>query len=130
MNNTTIHYYLFFIILSALAIVNVIIIFLGWHNPLLDLHYFRQTQTALSTFWMIREHHILPYETPVLGYPWFIPFEFPGYQWIVSGIYHLNLWGLDQCGRLVSILFYYLCFIPLYFLYKDIGLTKRHYLIF
>ena len=50
---------------------------LGIANPLLDFYSFRQTQTALSAYWMWRGGPWLAYETPVLGYPWAIPFEVP-----------------------------------------------------
>lgn len=56
-------------------------------KPILDMFSFRQTQTAISVLWMIKEGHYLNYQTPVLGFPWSIPFEFPLYQWMVLFIY-------------------------------------------
>ena len=53
---------------------------LGWHNGL-SIHNFRQTQTAITSYYMIRGGPFLKYETPVFGVPWSIPFEFPLYQW-------------------------------------------------
>ena len=53
-------------------------------QPLLEQHGFRQTQTALTSYWMMEDGWRLAYETPVGGYPWTIPFEFPIYQAIVA----------------------------------------------
>jgi hypothetical protein len=48
---------------------------MGWSNTILDAHGFRQTQTALTTYFMIGQAPKLAYETPVLGPPWSIPLE-------------------------------------------------------
>ena len=42
-------------------------------QPLLDHEPWRETQTALTTFWFLREGWRLDYQTPVLGYGWSIP---------------------------------------------------------
>jgi hypothetical protein len=52
------------------------ILCLGLFQPLLDPFSFRQTQTALTTYWLVRGGPIFAYETPMGGYPWSIPFEF------------------------------------------------------
>jgi hypothetical protein len=54
----------------------------------------------------------LAYETPVLGPPWSVPFEFPLYQWIVSSIVGVFGLPLDQTGRLVSVTFFYFTLLP------------------
>jgi hypothetical protein len=73
---------------------------------------FRETQTALTSYWMCREGFSFAYATPVGGYPWSIPFEFPLYQWIVSLIScHLGL-DLERVGRLVSYAFLLACALP------------------
>jgi hypothetical protein len=64
----------------------------------------QQTQTALTAFWHLRGSPILAYETPVVGYPWSIPFEFPTFQILAAG---LSLTGLSRsqtchAGRLLS----------------------------
>lgn len=99
------------IVLGLLAlfcgIAMVRIALIGWGNSLLDMHGFRQTQTAISSYYMQRgSGGLFNYETPVLGYPWEIPFEFPLYQWIVaivSSVLHLPL---AQTGRAVSEFFW------------------------
>ena len=84
----------------------------GWNNPLLDRHSFRQTQTAISSFYMVGTAPRLNYETPILGPPWSIPLEFPLYQWIVAAIVTVAKTPLDQTGRFVSTMFFLLTMIP------------------
>ena len=76
-------------------------------------------QTALTSYWFIKQGFKLAYETPVAGAPWSIPFEFPIYQAIVAGISKMFNLGLDGTGRLVSYLFLLLTILP------AIGITKR-----
>jgi hypothetical protein len=104
---------LFFVVCMAIYLYAVHV---GWSNTLLDHHGFRQTQTAISTYYMIGKPPKLAYETPVLGPPWEIPFEFPLYQWIVAGIVSILHTPLDQTGRFVSVAFFLLSFFPLYFI--------------
>ena len=40
---------------------------IGWNDSILDLHAFRQTQTAISVYHMIGKMPKLAYETPILG---------------------------------------------------------------
>ena len=49
----------------------------GWHGTIRDLHAFRQTQTAITVTYLLKVGPWLAYQTPVLGPPWAIPFEFP-----------------------------------------------------
>lgn len=80
-------------------------------QPLLDRHAFRQTQTAITSYWFIREGYKLAYETPIAGYPWLLPFEFPLYQAVVATVSQTTGLHLDLAGRLVSYMFL-LCCIP------------------
>ena len=86
----------------------------GWNNPLIDAHAFRQTQTAISVFYLLKGSPWLAYETPVLGVPWSIPLEFPLYQGIVAILVKLLQTPIDQTGRFVSAFFFYLSLIPIY----------------
>lgn len=86
----------------------------GWNNPLVDAHAFRQTQTAISVFYLLKGSPWLAYETPVLGVPWSIPMEFPLYQGIVAILVKLFQTPIDQTGRFVSAFFFYLSLIPIY----------------
>jgi hypothetical protein len=58
----------------------------GWNHSILGLHGFRQTQTAMAVEYLLAGSSWLRYETPFLGVPWSIPFEFPLFQWIVAAI--------------------------------------------
>jgi hypothetical protein len=81
-----------------------------WEKPLLDMHSFRQTQTAISTYYMAKDPGMFfNYITPVLGKPWQIPMEVPIYQWIVAQQHNITSMGLDQSGKLVSIVFWLAC---------------------
>ncbi len=86
-----------------------------WDKPLLDMHSFRQTQTAVSAYYMAKDPWIfLSYITPVLGKPWQIPLEVPFYQWIVARWHNISGMGLDQSGKLVSIAFWLACLWPVW----------------
>lgn len=72
-------------------------------QPLIDLHEFRQTQTAISTRYLdVSIYGLLHYQTPVLGYPWSIPFEFPLYQLFVYISSKFLGFSQPQAGRLMS----------------------------
>jgi hypothetical protein len=64
------------------------------------------------------------HQTPVLGKPWEIPMEFPTYQivtaWIVKGFGT----SLDQTGRFVSMLFFYLS-VGGIFLFSKLWATEK-----
>ena len=94
----------------------------GFYNTLFDFHGFRQTQTAISADSIMQGGSFLRYETPVLGPPWSLPFEFPLYQGIVAAAARAFSTPLDQTGRFISIVFYYLCFFPLFSILSCIGL--------
>lgn len=81
-------------------------------QPLLEQHAFRQTQTALTSYWFIKDGFSLAYLTPVGGAPWTIPFEFPLYQYIVSVISMLTGLDLGAVGRVTSFVFLALCVLP------------------
>lgn len=75
-------------------------------GPLLDYHAFRQTQTAISVFHMLNGGSLVAYSTPVLGYPWIIPFEAPIYQWTVVLLASLVPFELDAVGRITSSMYF------------------------
>src|SRR5713226_9192327 len=119
---------LFLSALLTLAFVHaLVVLWLDINKPLLDLYYFRQTQTALSAYWILHGGPWLAYETPVLGYPWAIPFEFPVYQLLVAGVAWAGL-SLDVAGRLVGFGFFLAMLWPLRMLYNAIGLGRSTYL--
>ena len=103
---------------------------IGWSHTLLDRHGFRQTQTAISTYFMLRGGPWLTYETPVLGAPWAIPLEFPLYQWTVALLVRTFATPLDQTGRFVSEVFFYGTLVPTYLLLGRLGVRPHRRLIF
>jgi len=102
----------------------------GWGNPLLDMHAFRQTQTAITVDSMLDHGPLLPYEIPVFGPPWSLPFELPVFQWLVAGLVRLLRTPIDQTGRLVCASFFYLSFIPIYTLLGSLRIRPAHRLVF
>jgi hypothetical protein len=97
--------------------------FVGFHHSLFDFHGFRQTQTAITAEFMEHGGAFLRYQTPVLGPPWSIPFEFPLYQKIVALIAEHFHVPLDETGRAVSIVFFVLCFWPFASILKHLRYT-------
>lgn len=85
-----------------------------WSMPVLEAHGFRQTQTLISSYWMAHGGPWWLYDTPLLGYPWKLPFEFPLYQWGVAMLAASPL-GLDfdAAGRLLSAMAMIACVWPL-----------------
>ena len=112
------HVHVLFEILALAIIYALSILFRGLLQPLLDEYGFRQTQTAVSVYWMLRGGPIIAYETPVLGFPWSLPFEFPVYHIIVALV---RLCGvpLEPSGRIVSFIFFVGCLWPAYILFKS-----------
>ena len=91
----------------------------------LDLHGFRQSQTALSAYWLNDSPNLFSYYTPVIGSPWSIPFEFPTYQIIVSFISTLFDFPLVQTGRILSFIFLSLIYFPVRVIVSVFQLDKR-----
>ena len=96
----------------------------GWKSLNLPGCEFRQTQTAVSAFFIQREHNFsLAYPTPVLGKPWAIPMEFPLYQWTVVWVSDGLKVPLTQAARAVSIVCFYLALPALAGLLARLGLN-------
>jgi hypothetical protein len=99
----------------------------GWVHRVIqdDVSTFRQTQTALSTYWMLGHRYRLDYETPVFGPPWSMPYELPLYQWLVAGLATLTGWSLDPSGRAVAEAFFLLTLMPCWSLLGRLGVEPR-----
>ncbi len=114
--------------LFALAFIHATaILFIGIAQPLLDFHSFRQTQTALSVYWILHGGPWFAYETPVLGAPWAIPFEFPVYQLLVAAISWLGV-PLTIAGRFLSFAFFLGCIWPLRIIVSELKLGRATFL--
>lgn len=96
----------------------------------LDAYSFRQTQTALSAYWLVKNGFSFFYETPVAGMPWGMPFEFPIYQGVVAFIAKTTGISLNAIARLVSYLFLVLCLIPIHSITKKLECQKSVFYIF
>jgi len=119
------------IFLAALCFSYSLYITIKYANQaLLDNYSFRQTQTALTAYWLMKDGFSLAYETPVAGPPWSIPFEFPIYQYIVALVSQLTKCSLDATGRVVSFIFLTLCLIPARAIIKNLNLSNSVFYIF
>jgi hypothetical protein len=98
--------------------------------PLLDWYGFRQTQTAMTVYWMMKEGWNLAYQTPVVGYPWSVPFEFPIYQTLTAVISKLGGFPLETTGRLLSFCFLIACAWPACLITRRLGLPRETAWIF
>ncbi len=102
----------------------------GWNNTLSDQHGFRQTQTAITSYYLMLGGPFLSYETPVLGRPWSIPFEFPLYQGIVALASTSFKTPLNQTGRFISEIFFYLSLLTFWFLLAELNIGPVYRLVF
>jgi hypothetical protein len=131
-NSSNLHERRFLLLLSIGLLAAVIYAFYvllsGLWQPLLDQHSFRQTQTALSVYWLAQGGPWLAYETPVLGAPWAIPFEFPFYQWIVAFLVKTGV-PIDGAGRIVSFTFYIATLGPIALFFRSAGLGRAAFLM-
>ena len=94
------------IIFGAALLANFHLFTVGWENTLLGYHEFRQVQTAISTYYFVRDGVTLNYVTPLFGPPWQFPLEFPLFQATVAAFVRLTGFALDPSGRLVSWLYF------------------------
>ncbi len=102
----------------------------GWWHANLPGHEFRQTQTAISAYFIQQERNFsLAYPTPILGKPWSIPFEFPLYQWTVVAVSDATGLPVTQAGRLVSTACFLLLLPALYLLLRRLALAPAHCLV-
>lgn len=117
-------------IATALFIHALAVLVARWNTPVIGMHAFRQTQTAITSYWLLKGSPWLAYETPVLGAPWSIPFECPLYQLLVAALVRLSGIPLDPAGRLVSFVFVLLMIHPVRKLTLAYGGTDTEVLVF
>jgi hypothetical protein len=113
-----------YIVFFLSLLVQCICSFYAWNHPLTDYHAFRQTQTAISTYYLVQEGLTINYQTPVLGKPWEIPMEFPTYQIVTALIVKIFGTSLDQTGRFVSMVFFYLSILGI-FLFSRLWVAEK-----
>lgn len=108
---------LFYCFFGFSVIYNLIHLLYKIDNPLRELeHGFRQCQTAISAFWLTKTGFKFAYETPILGPPWSIPIEFASYQYVVAALNSIFELDFDISGRVVSIVFFYLSLVLMFFI--------------
>lgn len=100
------------------------------HQIPLDSYSFRQTQTALTAYWFVKDGFSFAYQTPVAGPPWSIPFEFPIYQFFVALLVKLFSCSLDFAGRMTSFIFLALSCISAHSIIKSLKLKVEVFYIF
>lgn len=100
------------------------------HQLPLELHSFRQTQTALTSFWFMKEGFKFAYQTPIAGAPWSIPFEFPLYQYLAAITAQIFRVDLVAAGRVLSFVFLLLCLPPTAAICKRLLLPKATVYVF
>lgn len=118
--------YINIVIFCIVLVFAIKYVTIGINNYLLDNHSFRQTQTALTAYYFVKDGLKLAYETPILGSPWTIPFEFPIYQWIVASTKLLTNANLDLIGRIVNLTFYGLILVYLFKIIQKYTLRYDH----
>lgn len=121
----------FLFILCAFSILYSLVITLLFINQVpLEHHAFRQTQTALTAYWIKINSFSLNYETPVFGFPWAIPMEFPIYQLLVAYISKALDIPLDPLGRGLSYIFLLASLYPIYRITIYLQLSRKVILFF
>jgi hypothetical protein len=101
------------LLLLVLAAIPLLIFLENPFQLLLERHSFRQTQTALTAYWLVQGGDFFRYLTPVLGAPWLVPLELPLFQGLVAMVSSTFGLPLDFSGRLVSFFFFLLTSIPI-----------------
>ncbi len=114
------------LLLGVAIVISLVALCTNINGPVLDSYGFRQTQTAISAYYIALGGPIFSYETPVFGPPWAIPFEFPTIQILAAALHFVGV-PLDAAGRLVSYFFYVACLIPIYFLTKAANLPRNSF---
>jgi hypothetical protein len=90
----------------TLVPASLILRFWFWANALLEPHPIRQTQTALTVYYMHKDAAgLLDYRSPLAGSLWNFVFEFPLYQWIVALGMDCGL-SLETASRSVTLVFF------------------------
>jgi hypothetical protein len=115
------HNSLFVILFIVLALIPFGLFFLNPNQLLLEHHAFRQTQTAITAYWLIRGSPSIQYLTPILGYPWTIPFEFPLFQELTALLCSATGMPLDLSGRALSLFFFFTTFVPIFACLRPYG---------
>lgn len=102
----------------------------GWHHSILDLHQWRQTQTAISSYELLAGGPFWRYLTPMLGPPWSLPYEFPLYQWLVAAIARSQSLAIETAGRAISVAFFLATLVAYWFALDLLDVRPRYRPVF
>lgn len=84
-------------------------------QPLVEAHWFRQTQTAYQTLTMSQGWgSFLHPKLPVFGAPWEVPFEFPLFQASAMTVSKLFNLANDTANRAAGLAWFTACIFPLW----------------
>ncbi len=90
----------------TLAPLSLVPRFWFWSNALLEPHPIRQTQTALTAYYL---HHkamsVFDYRSPLNGALWNFVYEFPLYQWLTAKVMDLGA-NIEVAARSVTMAFF------------------------
>lgn len=73
-------------------------------SPQFSIHQYRQAQTAITAFYLPLEGFKFNYSTPIMGFPWSVPLEFPLYQWLTVLVQKITGGNLIVSGKMINIL--------------------------
>lgn len=90
--------------LWILSIIYFLVITFTGLSDWFSMHSYRQSQTALTCLYFPIDGYKIDYTTPMMGYPWKVPMEFPIYQFIISILVQLFKTDIIITGKVFYIL--------------------------
>lgn len=119
------------ILFSAALLLHVGFATRNWKASFLPGHEFRQTQTALISYYIDQDDNFsVRYETPLVGKPWVaFPLEFPLYEWGVVGLSRVTGLPHFEAARTVSLTCFYLMLPAVYLLLGQTGMVRSRRLL-
>lgn len=92
---------------------------------------FRESQTAISAYYLVNNiYSIFSYQTPIMGWPWSLPFEFPFYQTILSIFSEIDINSIRNNGRFLSLCFFLLTILVWNYITIELGFREKQRLTF
>ncbi|MDB6170201.1 MAG: hypothetical protein JWM88_3065 [Verrucomicrobia bacterium] len=118
------------VVFAVCVILNLGFSFVGWRNNPVEVHEFRQVQTALTARAIQEEGWSLAYPMPLFGPPWSAPMEFPVYQLCVAKLATLTHLPIEPAARAVALAFLYLALPACGGLIGLLGVARPHRWLF
>ena len=128
-NDRRLNAFLFVLFCAALA-THFHFATMNWRFQFMAGHEFRQTQTALISYYIDQENNFsIDYSVPLVGKPWVLPLEFPLYEWSVVALSRATHLPQFQAARTISLTCFYLTLPALYLLFGQLGLSRPRRLL-